>query len=368
MSRLIFVLLVVLIGCQQSTDNHPILKFHPSSDVFEDGYVSKYYRHYYPKNKDSRAATEITYTKFRKEGDQIFTERYNAGFDLVGISESRLADTEIIFEKLVDIRMQDTFNIEILNPVRTRWEPSDADPYTVRYQLNDTYYRYVETQQNVYDTLIDGKPAKVFNSTSAYTKEEDGEEVNSYSDQAIYLSEVGFYSSLSENENYVLEVELMEQMPVEEFERRADHDKHRIAWIDPENTLDAGEDFNICGHERFIADYYNSTPDGRYIHGKRALLDTVYNNLDESKMLEQNGMLVFRFVVNCEGKPGRFTVDGYDFMYQPIKFEQETIDHLYGILRMLEDWRPVVINDEARDAYFYITFKIDNGKITDILP
>ena len=128
------------------------------------------------------------------------------------------------------------------------------------------------------------------------------------------------------------------------------------------------EEFNLCGHERFIADYYNSTPDGQYIHGKRALLDTVFNNLDEAKMLEQNGMLIFRFVVNCEGKAGRFIVDGYDFMYQPLKFEEETIEHLYGILSKLEEWRPVVINEEARDAYFYITFKIEDGKITDILP
>ena len=55
-------------------------------------------------------------------------------------------------------------------------------------------------------------------------------------------------------------------------------------------------------------------------------------------------------------------------MYQPLKFEEETIEHLYGILRKLEEWRPVVINEEARDAYFYITFKIEDGKITDILP
>ena len=60
--------------------------------------------------------------------------------------------------------------------------------------------------------------------------------------------------------------------------------------------------------------------------------------------------------------------EGYDLNYQPMEFHQETIDHLYGILQKLEDWRTVVIRDEVRDAYFYITFNIDNGQIIDILP
>lgn len=359
---------MLLAACTQQTNNHPILKYYPPDDVFEDGYVNKYYRHYYPKNKDRKPATEITYSKFRKEGNRIFIENFNAGFDLVATSELTVSETEIASKKLMDINRRDTIEIEIINPVRSRWDRTDGDPYLLRYKYGDKYYRYTETQRSIYDTIIDGKEAKSIVTEGEYISEETGEVSSQFTNTAHYVSGLGFYSSMSENDSYQSEVELMEQMPVEEFERRSDHGKHRIAWIDPENTLDVGEDFIICGHERFIADYYNSTPDGRYSHGKRALLDTVFNNLDESKMLEQNGMLVFRFVVNCEGKAGRFVVDGYDFMYQPLRFEDETVEHLYGILRKLEDWRPVVINDEARDAYFYITFKIENGKITDILP
>lgn len=368
MNRLIFLFLIVLIACEQKSGDHPVFKYYPPNDVFEDGYVNKYYRHYYPKNQDARAATEITYSKFWKEDDRIIIERYNAGFDLAGITELRVSDSEIFTERLMDIRRMDTTEVEIVNPVSSRWSTSEGDPYKLRYLFSEEYYQFTESQQSVYDTLIEGKAAKVFVNNGAYKNEESGEVTNEYTDTTIYIAGLGFFESKSENENYRLVAELLEQMPVDEFERRADHNKHRIAYIDPENTLDANEDFSICGHERFIADYYNSTPDGRYIHGKRALLDTVYKNLEESKMHEQNGMLIFRFVVNCEGKPGRFIVDGYDFMYQPLKFEEETISHLYAILRKLKDWRPVVTNGEARDAYFYITFKIENGKITNILP
>lgn len=370
MNRLLLLLFIILIGCEQKPSNHPILKYYPPSDILESGYVNKYYRHYYPNNKDSRAATEITYSKLLLDDDHLVIKRYNAGFDLVGVTEQRIKDNQIINESIYEINRSDTITIEMINPVYATWASGELElePYAIRYNYNDSYFRFEETQLSCYDTIIDGKQAKVIVSEGGYINEKTEETSNEYTNTTYYVSELGFYSSLTEGETYQLEVELMEQMSVEEFEQRANHNKHRIAWIDPKNTLDTGDDFSICGHEKFIADYYNSTPDGRYIHGKRALTDTVFNNLTEAKMLEQNGMLVFRFVVNCEGKAGRFTVDGYDFMYEPIKFEKETIDHLYGILRKLEDWRPVVINDEARDAYFYITFKIENGKITDILP
>lgn len=357
-----------MVACEQSNVNHPILKYYPSNDVFEDGYVNKYYRHYYPNSTDLRAATEVTYSKFRKDGNRIFVERYNAGFDLSGITELKITDTEVLAERLVDIRRLDTIDIEIINPVRSTWVGSQSDPYILRYEFNDKFYRYVENQINLYDTLIDGREAKVLVSDVAYHEEETNEEINQYRDTSIYVSDLGFYEGWSGYDGYNTELELIEQMSEGEFERRANHDKHRIAWIDESKALDDTRNFKICGHERFIADYYNSTPDGRYIHGKRALLDTVKNNFDESKMMEQNGMIVFRFVVNCEGKPGRFVVNGYDFGYQPLKFESVSIDHLFSILQKLDEWRPVVIDDEARDAYFYITFKIEDGKITDILP
>lgn len=368
MNRLLFFFLIVLVACEQQSTSHPVFKYYPSDDVFEDGFVNKYYRHYYPKNKDTRAATEITYSMFRKEGDRIFIDRYNAGFDLAGVSELYVSGADVFTEKLVDIRRMDTLHIEIVSPLTSRWTESVSEPFIIRYVFGERLYLYTENQLQVYDTLIDGKEGKVFVIEGEYRNEKTREITTQFTDTTIYLADLGYYGSCSDYDTYRFENELIEQMSVEEFERRAEHSKHRIAWIDPENTIDTQEDFNICGHERFIADYYNSTPDGAYIHGKRALLDTVFNNLDEAKMMEQNGMLTFRFVVNCEGKAGRFTVDGYDFMYQPIKFEKETIDHLYEMLRKLKEWRPVVIEEETRDAYFYITYKIENGKITDILP
>ncbi len=367
-TRLLILVAIVMVSCEPQISDHPVFKYYPPTEVLEDGYVSKYYRHYYPKNSDQNASTEIGYSKYKKVSDKILLNSYNAGFDHSGILESRVSGTQIFTERVVDINQIDTIEIDIISSIREDWGAQKNEPYELKYVFNEKDYSFTENQLDVYDTLIDGAAAKVLVTESFYRDLETDEIVNQFKSKDIYVEGLGYYSTTADFENFRMELELVEQMPIEEFERRADHDKHRIAWIDPDKTLDSDAEFKICGGERRIADYYNSTPDGRYIHGKRAMLDTIFNNLDEAKLLEQNGRLTFRFVVNCEGQTGRFIVNGYDFMYQPIKFEQETIDHLYGILRKLESWRPVVLQDESRDAYFYITFNIEDGKITDILP
>ena len=157
-------------------------------------------------------------------------------------------------------------------------------------------------------------------------------------------------------------------MSVSEFASRASHGEHRVAWIDPNSTMSDDSDFRICGHELKIVDYYWSSPDAGYLYGKRAMLDTIHSNLDNLKLFKQSGRLVFRFVVNCDGEPGRFIVRGYDLNYQRMEFQKETVDHLFSIMQKLEKWKPVLFGEELQDAYFYITFNIEDGEITNILP
>ena len=185
---------------------------------------------------------------------------------------------------------------------------------------------------------------------------------------SYYLENLGFFGAMEVHEDFTWELELVEQMPLAKFQKLANHNEKRVAYIDPDYTLDKDSDFKICVHEKFIADYYNSTPDGDYLYGKAALVDTMLTNLEIDKMMNQTGMLTFRFVVNCNGEAGRFIAKGYDLNFQPYEFPEETINHLYEQLQKLKEWRVVVINEVPRDAYFYFTFKLNNGEITDILP
>ena len=366
------MLLIQILGCEQQPSNHPVFKYYPPEDVFEDGYVSKYYYHYYPDNPDRRAGTEIGYTKYVKLDDTHYTaENYNAGFDLVSNRYYVVEGDSIVLEKGLGIssrNVTDTTAMNLLDNTISVWESEKRNPYRVQYTFGDEEYIFTEHQVAVVDTVFNDKPAKAFYADWNYSKADSDSVVNEGSSTSYYVQGLGFFGSESKGPDYARHIELVEQMSIEEFEMRADHGEHRVAWINPTKAISDDSDFNLCGHERRIADYYNSTPDGRYIHSKRAMLDTIYSNLDRSKLFDQSGRLVFRFVVNCEGKPGRFIAKGYDLDYEPMEFNSQTVDHLFGILQKLNEWRPVVLRGEARDAYFYITFNIENGEITDILP
>ncbi len=79
-------------------------------------------------------------------------------------------------------------------------------------------------------------------------------------------------------------------------------------------------------------------------------------------------MLTYRFVINCEGKAGRFIFKGYDFDYQAKEFPASTWTHLLKILLSLKAWQPCVIHSENSYSYAYLTFKIKDAEIIDILP
>ena len=364
--------LILLIGCSQRSTDHPLFEYYPSENVFEDGFVSKYYYHFYPNNPDRNAGTEIGYTKYTKlDANHYKTENYNAGMELVSDRYYTVKGDSVVLARGRGIDRgdpTDTLALNLLNKTLSVWEGQMNQPYQVQYSYNDQEYIYSELQLSVNDTTILDKPAKVFLSEWNYREVGSDSLFNKGTSQTYFVKGLGFYGSHSKGPDYSRHVELIEQMSVEEFEKRANHGVYRTGYIHPEQTISDDSEFQLCGHIKRVADYYNSTPRGEYLLGKRALMDTIYSNVDTSKLFGQSGFLVFRFVVNCEGKAGRFIAEGYDLNYQPMEFEEETVDHLFRILQRLEEWRPVVIADEARDAYFYINLKIQNGEITDILP
>ena len=78
--------------------------------------------------------------------------------------------------------------------------------------------------------------------------------------------------------------------------------------------------------------------------------------------------MTFRFVVNCEGKAGRYMVIQNNLDLEPKVFDEKLTSHLFTITQGLKEWRPVILENEPRDYYMYITYKLLDGKIIEILP
>lgn len=138
----------------------------------------------------------------------------------------------------------------------------------------------------------------------------------------------------------------------------------------PFNTEMDDENFNIC-NEGNIKQYYvrrsSDTPPS-YKGEKRGLEKAVFSKYRFLESEKENGYVTIRFIVNCEGKTGRFRMEEMDFAYKPQKFDVKITSQLLEIVKKLNGWTPRKRNGNNLDFYQYLTFRIEKGQITKILP
>jgi len=126
-------------------------------------------------------------------------------------------------------------------------------------------------------------------------------------------------------------------------------------------------DFKVCYEEK-IFPYYYGTDKASYQHGKDSLRTYFKSQYYNKGYTDGSGYVTIRFIINCEGKTGRYEVleNGLDFKEK--KFNKYIPEHLLDLTLRLKDWNPQKYYGSAYDSFFYLTFKIDNGEIMEILP
>jgi len=130
--------------------------------------------------------------------------------------------------------------------------------------------------------------------------------------------------------------------------------------------LDSKE-FKPC-HEDLVAQYYNFGIPIQYKGEKPALERAFYENYSIKKIESENGYVTVRFVVNCEGRTGRFRVEELDNDYTIKTFDEQITKQLLAITKSLDGWEIKEYEYKKYDYYQYLTFKIENAQIIDILP
>ena len=128
--------------------------------------------------------------------------------------------------------------------------------------------------------------------------------------------------------------------------------------------------FKICD-ESNIKQYYvrkSSDTPPNYKDEKRGLEKAILNKYNFPKTEKENGYVTIRFIVNCNGKTGRFRIEEMNFTYQSKKFDSKISSQLFEIVRNLNEWVPRKDKNTEYDFYQYLTFKIENGQIIKVLP
>lgn len=131
--------------------------------------------------------------------------------------------------------------------------------------------------------------------------------------------------------------------------------------------------YNIC-FQYLIPQYFNGDSGTKYNGGLRKI-KTIFKEKYSYKTTKtnQNGYIRIRFIVNCDGKIGRFSLMELDENYLPFSFDSEIVSSIFNITttELKNGWiaRTFGQNDSTTsDSYKHLTFKIKEGKITDILP
>lgn len=124
--------------------------------------------------------------------------------------------------------------------------------------------------------------------------------------------------------------------------------------------------FEPC-HEDMTFEYY-SFSDGILYDGEKAQLIREFQNSFIPGSASQNGYITVRFMVNCEGKSGRFRVIELDQDYNKKEFDHSLVNQIVGTTQSLDGWKPGEYESKTYDYYQYLTFKISEGHIVNIMP
>jgi len=126
--------------------------------------------------------------------------------------------------------------------------------------------------------------------------------------------------------------------------------------------------FKICTNEMNIPQYYNFGDGLQYIGEKIAINKYFTENFKNRIQKNETGFLTIRFIVNCEGKTGRFRIEGMDNNYQIKKFDKELESQILKLTKQLDGWVVAKSKEQKYDYYQYLTFKLVDGQIIEIMP
>ncbi|OYX26588.1 MAG: hypothetical protein B7Z06_05410 [Flavobacteriales bacterium 32-35-8] len=153
-------------------------------------------------------------------------------------------------------------------------------------------------------------------------------------------------------------------------ESKFENKKEYLRWvgdIEQNNEID-NSNFKVCNGDEKIFQYFNLGEGPRYNKEKTTILETFKVKYKPIKSKIQNGLIRIRFVVNCEGKAGRFRTLQSDYDYKEIEFDKRIVSQLIEITKEIDNWEILFRDEMPVDYYFYLIFKISDGRITEILP
>ena len=126
--------------------------------------------------------------------------------------------------------------------------------------------------------------------------------------------------------------------------------------------------FKKCiSDDQFMFQYYNDSKGFQY-KGEKYEIEKKLKSLNLKSLKKENGYITIRFLVNCEGKTGWFRMQQMNEDYKKYVFDEKLSNQLLIFTKSLNGWIPKEIEEKKIDYYQYLTYKIENGQVSEILP
>lgn len=135
-----------------------------------------------------------------------------------------------------------------------------------------------------------------------------------------------------------------------------------------ETFLNNAQNFSLCnGGEK--NQYYYDEIEISNSRNRQEMLSYFLKHYNYPFDSNQNGYIRIRFMVNCKGKIGRFSIQEMNRDYKEKKFPLEMTQQLFDLVSQLDGWIPMELwVNKPVDYYVHVGFKIKNGQIEEILP
>ena len=143
--------------------------------------------------------------------------------------------------------------------------------------------------------------------------------------------------------------------------------KNRIGYIDQNKAL-LNKRYKLCG-DGFIQRTYNGSGLDGYALNKKHFRDLAYAEFNSNPYTD-SGYLNFRFLVNCEGNAGWFEIIEMNLDLEEQKLNPNLVEELLQFTSQSKHWNILTYTKtgEAYNYYNYVSYRLENGKITEIIP
>ena len=141
--------------------------------------------------------------------------------------------------------------------------------------------------------------------------------------------------------------------------------KNYIGYINQENAL-LNSTYKLC-NEGEIYHTYSSAGLKAYAGSKKQFRDKIKSKFNNNNYTD-SGYVNFRFLVNCEGQAGWFEIIKMDLNLQETGLNQNMVDDLFRLTSKPEHWNIIKHKGKPQNYYMYVSYRIEDGKITEIIP